>query len=249
MRGERGAAARAVGDDLVALVEAPLVPDLAQRPPDRLDVVVGQRHVGVVEVDPEPDPLGQPVPVLDVAEHRLAAAGVELGDPVLLDLRLRGDPELLLDLDLDRQPVAVPARLPRHVVAPHRLVARVDVLEDAREDVVRAGPPVGRRRAVVEAPDRGAGVAALGELAVEDVALAPALEDPLLELGEGLLRVDLTEIAHERLILGAGRRRHASREAMPSARRRASASASSSVSSSFHPVVRRSVSSRSRRRS
>ena len=113
MRGERRAAARAVGDDLVALVQPPVVPDLAQRPPDRLDVVVGERHVGVVEVDPEADPLGQPVPVLDVAEHRLAAALVELGDPVGLDLGLRGDPELLLDLELDRQAVAVPAGLAR----------------------------------------------------------------------------------------------------------------------------------------
>ena len=74
VRGERGAAARAVGDDLVALVEAVLVPELAQRPPDRLDVVVLEGDVGVVEVDPEADPLGQPVPLLDVLEDRLAAA-------------------------------------------------------------------------------------------------------------------------------------------------------------------------------
>src|SRR3712207_8894432 len=47
VRGERGAAARAVGDDLVALVEALVVPELPQRPPDRLDVVVLERHVGV----------------------------------------------------------------------------------------------------------------------------------------------------------------------------------------------------------
>ena len=130
MRGERRLAARAVGDDLVALVEAAGVPHLAHRPPARLDVVVVHRHVGVVEVDPEADPLGQPVPVLDVAEDRLAAARVELRDPVLLDLGLGGDPELLLDLELDRQPVAVPAGLARHAVAGHRPVARVDVLED-----------------------------------------------------------------------------------------------------------------------
>ena len=74
VRGERGAAARAVGDDLVALVEALLVPEPAQRPPDRLDVVVVEGDVGVVEVDPEADPLGQPVPLLDVLEDRLAAA-------------------------------------------------------------------------------------------------------------------------------------------------------------------------------
>ena len=38
VRGQRGAAARAVGDDAVALVEQPLGVDLLERPPDRLDV-------------------------------------------------------------------------------------------------------------------------------------------------------------------------------------------------------------------
>ena len=205
VRGERRAAARAVGDDLVALVEAPVVPDLAQRPPDRLDVGVGERHVGVVEVDPEPDPLGEPVPFLDVAEHRLAAALVELGDPVGLDLGLRGDPQLPLDLQLDRQAVAVPAGLAGHPVAAHGLVAGVDVLEDARQDVVRAGLAVGGRRPLVEAPHRS--VLALRQGAVEHVALAPALEDSLLELGEGLLRVHRAVGGHRRLILPSGGRR------------------------------------------
>ena len=88
VRGERRAAARAVGDDLVALVEALVVPEPAKAPPDRLDVVVVEGDVGVVEVDPEADPLGQPIPLLDVLEDRLAAAGVEPVDPVLLDLLL-----------------------------------------------------------------------------------------------------------------------------------------------------------------
>ena len=57
------------------------------------------------------------LPVVDVAEDRIAAALVELGDAELLDLLLRGDPELLLDLELDREPVAVPAGLARDVVA------------------------------------------------------------------------------------------------------------------------------------
>ena len=203
VRGERGAVAGAVGDHLVRLVETTAVPDLAQRPPHRFDVFVGERDVGVVEVDPEADPLREPVPLLDVAEHRLAAASVELGDPVVLDLGLRGDPELLFDLELDREPVAVPARLARHVVPPHRLIARVDVLERAREHVMRPGLAVRGRRALVEAPDRRAGVSPLGELAGEDVALAPALEHLELQLREGLLRVDRLESAHERRILGA----------------------------------------------
>ena len=84
------------------------------------------------------------------------------------------------------------------------LVAGIDVLEHARQDVVRAGLAVGGGRPLVEAPHRG--VLALRQGAVEDVALAPALQDPLLELGEGLLRVDRAVGGHRRLILpSAGR--------------------------------------------
>ena len=108
--------------------------------------------------------------------------GVELGDPVFLDLRLVLDPELLLDGDLDRQAVAVPAALAVAVEAAHRLEAREDVLEHARQHVVGAGPAVGGRRALVEDVRRRALAAA--QRLVVDVELAPALEDLLLELRE-----------------------------------------------------------------
>ena len=188
VRAQRRAAARAVRDDLVALVEQALVADRAQRPPDRLDVRGVERAVRVLEVDPEADALGQRVPVLEELEDRLAAPGVELGDAVGLDLGLRRDAELLLDGDLDRQAVAVPAALALDVAAAHRLEARVDVLEDAGEHVVRARPAVGGRRALVEHPRLRALPAA--QRLAEDVALAPALEHLLLESGEGLLRID-----------------------------------------------------------
>ena len=138
VRGQRGAAAGAVGHDLVALVEQVAVPHRLQRPPDRLDVARLERPVRLVEVDPVADPLGQPVPVLEVLEDRLAALGVELGDAVALDVVLGLEAELLLDGDLDRQAVAVPAALALDVAAAHRLVAREDVLERAGEDVVGA---------------------------------------------------------------------------------------------------------------
>src|SRR5687767_15712610 len=43
------------------------------------------------------------------------------------------------------------------LVAAHGPEARVDVLEDAREDVVGSRPAVGCRRPFIEAPDRGVG--------------------------------------------------------------------------------------------
>ena len=203
VRGERRAAARAVGDDLVALVEAPLVPEPPQRPPDRLDVGVVEGAYGSSRSIQKPIRSVRRFHSSTYSKTDSRQRGVELVDPVLLDLLLGGDAELFFDLDLDRQPVAVPARLARHPVAAHRPVAGVDVLEDPGEDVVGAGAAVGGRRALVEAPDLGP--LAVGERAGEDVALAPALEHPLLELGEGLLGVDGMEAGHarEQAILGA----------------------------------------------
>ena len=190
VRRERRAAARAVRDHLVALVHQVLVPDLPERPPDRVDVARVERAVGVVEVEPEADALGEAIPVLEVGEDRLAALPVERLDAVGLDVRLALEPERLLDLDLDGQPVGVPAALARDVVAAHRLVAREDVLEDAGQDVMGARLPVRGRRPLVEDELRTALPEAhrLGE----DVAVAPALEHLLLERGEGLVRVDGT---------------------------------------------------------
>ncbi len=179
MAGEGGPAARAVGHHLELLVQQALVMDRLQRPPHRLDVVGIQRSVGVVEVDPEADPLGQPVPVLQVAEHRLPAAGVELRDPVALDVLLGLHPQLGLHGQLDRKAVAVPAALALDVVAAHGAIAGEDVLEHPAEHVVGGGGAVGGGRPFVEAPLRRAG--APPDRLGEHLALAPAREHGFLE--------------------------------------------------------------------
>src|SRR5207244_2283850 len=105
------------------------------------------------------------------------------------------DAELALDLELDRQPVAVPAGLARDEVAAHRPVAREDVLKDAREHVVGARPPVRGRWPLVENEPLPA--FALAYRLVEDIALTPALEDPLFEVGKRLGGVDGLVGGHE----------------------------------------------------
>ena len=149
---QRGAAASAVGADLVALVEQSLLPELGDQPPHRLDVVVRQRPVGIGRVDPGARAGGEGRPVLDVAQHRVAAVLVELGHPVGLDLVLGVEAELLFDLELDGQAVAVPAALAGYGVAPHGLEPRVEVLEHPGPHVVEARAAVGGGWTLVEDP-------------------------------------------------------------------------------------------------
>ena len=181
VRGKRGTDARIVGHDLVTLVDEALVPDLTQEPPHRLDVRVVEGVVGVAHVHPEAHALGHPLPVADVAHHRLPASPGEFRHPDLtLDLGLVEDPQLLLDLVLDRQAVGVPSGLAGAVVALHVLEAGEDVLEGAGKDVMDPGPSVRGRRPLVPAVQGPALAAALR--LVEHVVLAPQGEHLLLEL-------------------------------------------------------------------
>src|SRR5699024_852147 len=73
-------------------------------------------------------------------------------DPVRLDVALAGEAELLLDGELHRQAVAVPAGLAVDPPALHGAEPREHVLEHPGLDVVRAGVAVGGRRPFVEGP-------------------------------------------------------------------------------------------------
>ena len=86
---QRRAAAGAVGHDLEVLVQEPLVEELLQVPPDRLDVRRVQRPVRRVHVDPVADALRQAGELVDVGVDGLTAQPRELGDA---DLRLRSAP-------------------------------------------------------------------------------------------------------------------------------------------------------------
>jgi hypothetical protein len=163
----------------VGLDEQALVEDLLQRPPDRLDVLGVHRAVGVVQVDPVPHPGRQLGEGVGVPGHRFTALGVELRDAVVLDVLLAAEAQLLLDRQLHREAVAVPAGLARHVVAAHGAEAGEDVLEDPGFDVVGTRHAVGGGRTLVEDPFG----AALGlfEAAGEHLALAPEVEHRALQ--------------------------------------------------------------------
>src|ERR1700680_1230230 len=103
------------------------------------------------EFDPVADALGHRPPLPLVGVDALEAGAIELGDAVGLDLPLAAaEARALLDLDLDRQAVSVPAGLAQHAVAALGAVAREQVLDHAGHDVPDVGHVVGSRRALEE---------------------------------------------------------------------------------------------------
>src|SRR5207244_3241744 len=102
------------------------------------------------EIEPEADPLGELLPLLLVFPDGLLAEVDEALDAVGLDVLLALRADRLLDLGLDGKAMRVPARFPLDAEAVHGLVARKEVLDDAREDVAVVRHPVRRRRSLVE---------------------------------------------------------------------------------------------------
>ena len=178
--GERGAAARAPRHRAMALVQPAAIVALLEEAPDVADVRVGHREVAAVPVHP----LAQPSRLLRldarVLGHAVAAGAREAVEPVLLDLGLGVEPQRLLDLDLDPQPLAVEAVLVALVAAQHGVVALPDVLQRAAPGVVHAHRVVGRDRAVEERVG-GAAAVLVAEL-LEGALALPAIEGSMLEL-------------------------------------------------------------------
>ena len=88
MVAQAGAATSAVRCAPIVLVHQSRVPEALQDRPARLNVVVRIRHVWVLVVGPEADPVRELRPLVDVLRHALFALRVKRGDAVRLDLLL-----------------------------------------------------------------------------------------------------------------------------------------------------------------
>ena len=150
MRGQRCSAAGAVGHDLKALVEEPLLPDLLERPPLGLDIVVVVGHIRVVHIRPETDDAGEILPHRFVFPDTLLALLDKGRDAVFLDLLLALDADLLLDFQLHGKSVGIPSGLSGNLISLHRAVARHHVLDDSCQNMADMGLSVRRGRAVIK---------------------------------------------------------------------------------------------------
>ena len=116
---------------------------------------------------------------INVTKHRLPAAGIELGDPVSLYVLFAGEPELLFDEKLNRQPMAIPAGLAGDMKALHGSVPREDVLKDPGFDMVGARSAICGRWALVEDP--GGSALTLGYRGGKDTLTLPHLQNLVLQ--------------------------------------------------------------------
>ena len=150
LRAERSPAAGAVRNDLEALIEKLSVPDLFQRPPFRLDIVVIVGDIGVLHIGPETDRVGEILPHAFILPDALLALLDERLHPVSFDLLFAVQAQFLLDLQLNRQTVRIPSGFPGHILSLHGMIARDHILDDARQHMSDMRLAVGCRRAVIK---------------------------------------------------------------------------------------------------
>ena len=202
-----GAVVPAVGQDAVALVGQPLVPQLLEGPQHRLHVVRVEGLVVVVEVDPAGLAGDVVLPLLGVAQDGGAALLVELLDADAAgagDLGDVVDAEQALGLELGGQAVGVPAEAALDTLAALGLVAPDGVLDVSGQQVAVVGQAVGEGWAVVE-DELVAGLAAVVDGGLEGAVGLPVGQDLLLDGGEGGRGVDPLPRPVQGVEGGAGR--------------------------------------------
>ena len=168
--------------EFVVVVFAFLFVDLFEAPPLGFDVVILVGDIRVLHIRPITDALAHLLPLGLVFPDGLLALFDERLDAVFLDLRLAVQAEHLLDLQLHRQAMGIPAGLAQHVVALHRAIARDDVLDRARLHMADVRLAVGGRRAVEERKG-GRALAQLHRF-LKNVFVAPEFDDLFLALSE-----------------------------------------------------------------
>lgn len=168
---------------LEALIDKAFIINLSENPPHTLHKIQVHSLIIVPKIDPSPSASNNLLPFLHIASNNAPAGLVVLTDPHFHNLFAARDVELLINLVLDGEAVAVPAEAARDVVAGHRLVARDDVLDGAGEYVAVVREAGGEGGAVVE--DVLGEVLGESELSLEGFDFGPVVENLLLLLWEG----------------------------------------------------------------
>ena len=162
----------------MALVQKALFIYGLERPPFGFYIIIVIGNVGVFHIGPVAHAVAHLLPFCLVFPNGFLALGDERLHAVGFYLLFAVKPQHFFNLQLNRQPVRIPAGLAQHVVTLHGAVAGDNVLHGAGEYVAYVRLAVCRGRAVV----KGIGGPALSQLAAffKYAVLLPELEDLLL---------------------------------------------------------------------
>ena len=144
--GEGRAVAQAPVHGLLALVHEAAVHELPERSDDRGLIARRHREVGMCPVPGDAQPLEVVALRADEPFGVLAARAAE----VRQGAGLAAAAEVLFDVELDRQPVAVPSGHVRRVEPRHRAGLDDEVLQDLVQRVADVNVAVGVRRTIVQ---------------------------------------------------------------------------------------------------
>ena len=176
--GKAGSAARAIGNDLMTLIDKTLVRDLLDCPPFRLDVGVMIGNIGVVHIAPVTNCITHAAPFVGVLPDALLALFAEGFDAVTFDILLAVELQKLFNFDLNGKTLGVPTGFTVNNTALHGLVTGNNVLHNTGKNMTDMGLTVSRRRSVIECE---AFSAATGRNALcKNVVLLPELGNFLL---------------------------------------------------------------------
>ena len=172
--GEDGVAGVGVGHDASAAVDKPPLEEHLEDVPHRLHEAEVHGLVIVPEVDPPAEAVDDGLPLAGVPHDDVPALLVVLLDAHLEHLLLVGDLQLLVDLVLDGETVAVPPEPALDVVSSLGGPAADHILDGSRCDVTVVGSPGCEGRPIVESIRFEA--FSLCELLLEGVDFVPILE-------------------------------------------------------------------------
>ena len=126
-------------------IEQILVEHLFECPPTRLDIIVVQCDVWVVEIDPVCHTFGHLSPSALVRPNTFTASIVEGLHSEFFDGFVAHQIESLLYFNFDRKPVRIPTTFSLYKKTLHGLPTANEILVGSSHDVVNAWFSVGRR--------------------------------------------------------------------------------------------------------
>ena len=147
VRQHRGTA-WAIRQNIMPLIQQPLLPQLLHHPPNRLHIRRFHRLIVVIKINPASQPINRMPPLLHIPQHTRPARLIKLCHPILFNISLRIQPQLFFDQIFYRQPMTVPSKPPLNLLSLHRLITRNNILNRTRHKMPEMRQPRCKGRAV-----------------------------------------------------------------------------------------------------